>query len=206
MKNNEFTPQEIEFSQLAALYALDIADEKEQNKIEDYLANFPELTIDLVEFQEIATAISYSAESAPISENIKDKLFSKITENSLEAESEITKILSLSIGELKQQAANLEWQEMPNCDAMIATLQVDEKKRQIAFFVRSDTKTQFPMHCHAEGEEVLVLEGDFVVDGEVYQIGDRVYSSGGTHHQPETINGCLLLCISSMDDEFINPE
>ena len=206
MKNNEFTPQEIEFSQLAALYSLDIADEKEQNQVEDYLANFPELTIELAEFREIATAISYSAESAPLSVNLKDRLFSKITENSLSAESELTKILSFSISELQQRAANLEWQEMPNCDAVMATLQVDEKQRQIAFFVRSDTKTQFPMHWHAEGEEVLVLEGDFVVDGEIYQIGDRVYSSGGTHHQPETINGCLLLCISSMDDEFINPE
>lgn len=206
MKNNELTPQEIEFSQLAALYALDIVDEKEQSQIEDYLANFPELATQLAEFQTAVTAIPYSAPSATLSENLKDRLFSKITEDGLEAESEITKILSLSISELKQRAANLEWQKMPSCDAVMATLQIDENKRQIAFFVRSDTKTQFPMHWHAEGEEVLVLQGDFVIDGQIYLRGDRIYSNGGTHHQPETTKGCLLLCISSMDDEFINPE
>ncbi|MEM7553966.1 MAG: cupin domain-containing protein [Cyanobacteria bacterium P01_A01_bin.84] len=206
MKDNEVNSKEIEFSELAALHALDITDEEERNQAENYLANIPEFATQLAEFQEAVAAIPYSATSAPISDNLKRRLFSTITKNILEVESEITKLLFLSINELKQRADGLEWEKMPSCNARMATLQIDEEKRQKACFIRADAKTKFPMHLHPQGEEILLLEGDLTADGQLYRKGDRLHANSGSCHQPETTNGCLVLCISSMDNQLIDPQ
>ncbi|MGD1871700.1 MAG: cupin domain-containing protein [Mastigocoleus sp.] len=206
MKDNEVKTQEIEFSELAALYALDIADEEEQNQAENYLAKFPEFATQLEEFQEAVAAIPYSAASTPISKDLKERLFTTIGKNILEVESEITKLLSLSISELKQLADGLEWEKMPSCNAKMATLQIDEEKRQVACFIKADAETKFPMHLHPQGEEILLLEGDLIADGQLYRKGDRLHANSGSFHQPETVNGCFALCISSMDNQLIDPQ
>lgn len=89
-------------------------------------------------------------------------------------------------------------------EAEFATWQVDEGEREVAFFVRKSSGGLFPNHAHASGETVLVLDGDFVVGSQVYGVGERVSSPGGTGHQPETQHGCLLFCVSSMDDNILD--
>jgi anti-sigma factor ChrR (cupin superfamily) len=61
----------------------------------------------------------------------------------------------------------------------------------------------FPKHQHADNEEIVVLEGDLVIDGQVYHSGDRIYSLPNTVHQPETQTGCLLFVKTSLDDVII---
>ena len=85
----------------------------------------------------------------------------------------------------------------------MAILAVDETHQQLAFFVKAQHGGHFPLHAHESGETVLVLAGDFVVDGLKYTAGDRIDSGGNTAHKPETINGCLLFCISSINDEIL---
>ena len=85
----------------------------------------------------------------------------------------------------------------------MATYQIDKTSQSIAFFVRTTTAEDFPNHYHAAGEHVLVLEGNFVVGDQVYKRGDRIFSPANTSHQPSTTQGCLVFCVSSLDDKML---
>ena len=204
MANQEFRQENQDISELAALYALDILSSEEESEAETYLAELPEFVQEVDEFTNAVTAFAYSASPQPMA-NLKDRLFQRINEEEKKFESEIFQLINLPIKELQEQAENLSWQPLPTmANGMSAVWKIDEERREVAFFVRSESKGKFPLHSHAQGEEILVLAGDFLVDNKVYRQGERISSGGGTAHQPETLTGCLLFCVSSIDDEIIS--
>ncbi len=206
MTNSDFRPDPAEFSDLAALYAMDVLEVEIQDKVEAYLAECPEFAQEIAEYADAVAAIPYGVSPVPMAADLKDRLFQRITyESPAEKTPDLLQHLITSVKELEQQAADLTWEPFPQvAGVMMATLQVDPDRREIAFFLRSETAVKFPRHRHATGEQILVLEGDFVVDGQVYGRGDRISSAMDTDHQPETLSGCLLLCVSSLDDEFLS--
>ena len=128
----------------------------------------------------------------------------QINEEVKKPESEIFQLINLPLKVLQEQAEKLSWEPLPvMANGMSAIWKIDEKRRELAFFVRSESKGKFPLHSHAQGEEILVLAGDLLVDNKVYRQGERITSRGGTAHQPETLSGCLLFCVSSLDDEIM---
>ena len=137
--------------------------------------------------------------------SVKDRLFQKIAQEVIAQDSELYELLKLSIEELTQKSEALTWQPLAGstADGQIAVLEVDEAHQQVAFFVKAARGGTFPLHAHDSGETVLVMSGDFVVDGLTYRAGDRLESPANSAHQPETEKGCLLLCISSLHDEIL---
>lgn len=189
----------------AALYALDGLDADERGQFEQALLDSAELGQTVREFEETAAALAYGVPSVPMAADLKDRLFQRIAEQSTGASSDLLKLLDLPIAELRQKATELDWSLMPGKSGVtVATWQTDEASREAAFFARKVGKGLFPNHYHASGETVLVLEGDFVVDARVYYSGERVTAPGKTSHQPESLTGCLLLCVSSMDDDVLD--
>lgn len=160
-----------------------------------------------------AAVLSYGVADMPLPASLKERLFEQVARedaatvlaSDLDQQSELFALLSRSLGLLKQQAALMQWQPMGNIDGFeMATWRLDEATESIAFFVRAKTGGYFPLHRHAAGEAVLVLDGDFVVEGRSYGAGDRIDSPAGTSHAPTTSQGCLLLCVSSVNDEILN--
>lgn len=189
----------------AALYALNALEGDERVQFEQALLDNIELNQTVQEFEETATTLAYSAPSVPMAADLKGRLFQRIAAESVGPSSDLVKLLDLPISELRQRATILDWALIPgDSGAEVATWQVDDGKREIAFFVRKASGGIFPNHAHASGETVLVLDGDFVVKGQVYRQGERVSSPGGTSHQPETRTGCVLFCISSIDDDILD--
>ncbi|MBT9316472.1 cupin domain-containing protein [Leptothoe spongobia] len=199
------SPEPSQHADAAALYALDALEADERGQFEQALLDSGELAQTVNEFEETAATLAYGAPSMPMAADLKDRLFQRISAEPVGPSSDLVQLLNLSIAELKQQAAELDWSSMPgNSGAEFATWQVDDDEREMAFFVRKADGGLFPNHAHASGETVLVLAGDFVVDSQVYGVGERVSSPGNTSHQPETRNGCLLFCVSSMDDDMLD--
>ncbi|NEQ49011.1 MAG: anti-sigma factor [Leptolyngbya sp. SIO3F4] len=201
MTSSEHSPN----ADSAALYALDALEVHDCEQFEQVLLDNGELNQAVHELQETAASLAYGAPAVPIATDLKERLFQRITEETVGPRSDLVTLLDLSINKLKQQANELDWVLMPgNSGAEVATWQVDDCDREVAFFVRKTNGGLFPNHAHASGETVLVLAGDFVVNAQVYGVGERVSSPGGTSHQPETQNGCLLFCVSSMDDDILD--
>jgi len=204
MASSSFNPEE-----LAALYALDVLDPQERCEAEAMLADLPAFAEEVAAFEAAAAAFAYSAPPMSIAADLKDRLFQRLDREEAAVpfleQSAVSSIdSSVSVESLKQQSVDLSWQSLPIPGASMATVQIDEESREIAFFVRAETQARFPLHSHAAGEEIVVLEGDLVVEGEVYGSGDRICSNRGSVHQPETRRGCLLFVKTSLDDKVLS--
>lgn len=202
--NQPHKQEPVDFAELAALSALDILTPEESDLVAMNYAEHPEFAQQRAEFEAVVGAIAYSSPTIPMCNKLKDRLFQRIADNITEQQSDLLALLKISLEELKQKTSDLSWEPIPSmAHAAMATLEVDEAKRQVAFFVRAQAGEKFPNHWHAEGEEILVLEGDVVVAERIYRQGSRISSEANTSHQPSTINGCLVFCISSLDDKFL---
>jgi hypothetical protein len=188
-----------EFSELVALYALDALNEDEASSFDRDFSEMPELALELFEFQAAAATIAYSIPPMPIAPDLKDRLFQRLATESTVPETPL-------VAKLLQQAETVTWETYaPMPEVQVGTFQLDLEKRQIACFVQAQGPAKFPPHRHAEDEEIVVLQGDLMIDGKLYGSGDRIYSEPGTVHQPETLNGCVLYLRTSLDDElFVN--
>jgi hypothetical protein len=176
--------------ELTALYAFDVLDESDCRVVEEAMLEFPELEMELAEFRHAVGAIAYSVPDVPMAGDLKERLFQRIHNDTSNIEA------------LKAQANDVTWEPSLIPGVMLGTLNLDEEKREISCFVRSVGNVRFPKHQHADREEIVVLEGDLVIDGELYTSGDRIYSEPDTIHQPETQQGCLLFLKTSIDDSI----
>ncbi|WP_088242689.1 cupin domain-containing protein [Calothrix rhizosoleniae] len=174
------------FSELAALYALDILDESDSHVLEETVLEFPELEMELAEFRNAAGAIAYTVPDVTMATDLKERLFQRINGE-------------VSIDTLKEQAAQVTWKPYSLPGVMIGILNVDEEKREISCFLRCESNVRFPKHGHVGNEEIIILEGNLVIDGKLYTSGDRIYSFSHTVHEPETSQGCLLFLKTSSD-------
>ncbi|AFY36255.1 cupin domain-containing protein [Calothrix sp. PCC 7507] len=185
------------FSELAPLYALDLLDEPEQYWVEQQLAEFPELTEELAEYETAVTAIPYSTPVTPMAGDLKARLFNRL-ELDLPEPQPTPHLISYQA----VRSQELKWQPHTVPGVEIAMLHTDLVKREIVGVFRAEPGMQYPMHRHAAFEEIYMLQGDLVVDDAVYHAGDYIRSQPGSVHGPHTVGGCMFFFRTSMDDEY----
>jgi ChrR Cupin-like domain len=159
---------------------------------------------ELADFQIVVGDLAYGVPLAPLSSELKDKLFARL--DRLDARpTNLADLLTWSIEQLQQVATDLHnWQDFPMpIGSKWAIWQVDKLQSQLAFFLRVPTAGMLPPHWHATGESILVLEGDFIDDGIIFTAGDLFVAAANTSHQPTTSMGCLVLAVTSTNDKIL---
>ena len=168
--------------------------------------------------ENITAAIAYGTPLIPLPADLKVRLMARLglpllpEELTLDPVIDLTldvslkELLDWSLADLMTAASTIKkWRPLASPeDATYSPWKIHKPTRQIAYFVRAPQAGALPMHHHAIGEVVLVLEGDFIVEGRRYQAGDRLCSAANTTHQPTT-TGCLVLILSSLDDRPVEP-
>lgn len=204
MSSNPVSPDN-EFEEAAALYALEALEIAERDRLRQSIADSDELAKTVGDFTQTVAAIPYGLPQMPLPDTLKGRLFQRIAQETVAQDSELYQLLNLSIDELKSKSEPLTWLPLQGstADAYVATLAVDKVHQKLAFYAKANKGGFFPLHAHASGETVLVLEGDFMVDRMTYAVGDRLESTAGSTHRPETTQGCLVLCIASLKDEIL---
>ncbi|WP_293271281.1 MULTISPECIES: cupin domain-containing protein [unclassified Microcoleus] len=195
-----------EFNTLAALQALDTLDESERRALAEKLQASPELQSELAAFQTAISAIAYTAPAVPVAPDLKNRLFQRIAElpttaESVNAQPIVTSPTENNPPSLIVRSQNVRWKAYSVPGISIGKLYIDKEKRQITCLMRLEPGVTFPLHRHADSEEVFVLEGDLIVEGEVCHQGDYIRSVPGSTHSPVTEGGCLLLIKSSTNNE-----
>jgi anti-sigma factor ChrR (cupin superfamily) len=201
----EMMPDE-EFNLLAVLKALDTLDESERSALAEKLQASPELQSELAAFETAVSAIAYTAPALPVAPDLKNRLLQRIAELPTTVESVNAQPIVASPTEnnppsLIVRSQNVKWKSFGVPGISIGKLYLDKKKRQITCLMRLEPGVTFPLHRHADSEEVFVLEGDLTVEGEVCYQGDYIRSVPGSTHSPVTEGGCLLLIKSSTNNE-----
>ncbi|OQW30461.1 MAG: hypothetical protein A4C66_01045 [Nitrospira sp. HN-bin3] len=83
-------------------------------------------------------------------------------------------------------------------------LSLDQISGRVTSLVRFAPGTSYAPHRHAAAEELFVLEGGCLCAGRELKVGDYHRAEAGTeHHDTSTDDGCLLLVISSPQNEMI---
>jgi anti-sigma factor ChrR (cupin superfamily) len=203
----EMMPDE-EFNLLAALQALDTLDESERSALAEKLQASPELQNELAAFETAISAIAYTAPAVPVAPDLKNRLLQRIAElpttaESVNAQPIVTSPTENNPPSLIVRSRDVKWRPYSVPGISIGQLYFDKKKRQITCLMRLEPGVTFPLHRHADSEEVFVLEGDLTVEGEVCYQGDYIRSVPGSTHSPVTEGGCLLLIKSSTNNEML---
>lgn len=86
----------------------------------------------------------------------------------------------------------------------VRRLFVDKPNDRLTMLVRMTGGTEYPAHRHAGVEECYVLEGDLYGTGWEMRAGDyQRLERGSVHGVQGTRDGCVLLIVSSMNDELL---
>ena len=96
------------------------------------------------------------------------------------------------------------WKVAPG--VMAKLLSFDPVSRRTTTLLRFAPGTTYAPHRHTAVEELLVLEGGCSIAGREMAVGDYHRAEVGTeHHDTSTDDGCLLLVISSPQNEMLSP-
>jgi hypothetical protein len=197
------TPENYCFCELAPLYALELLSLEERDWVEQQIIESPELIEELAVYQAAVAAIPYGAPALPMATGLKERLFIQ-----LGREAPLSEPLSEPTPEplpkpyLAIRSQELGWQPHPTPGVMVAIVHRDEIKRELVGFLRAEPGVRYPLHRHAEIEEIFMLEGDLVIGDQVYGAGDYIRSHPGSSHAPHTNGGCRFFFHTSIDDEY----
>lgn len=75
---------------------------------------------------------------------------------------------------LSIRASELQWQPHRVPGVAIAKLHEDKVKPEMVCLLGADPGVRFPTHRHGGTEEIFRLEGNLVIHGEVYGLGDYI--------------------------------
>jgi len=204
----EMMPDE-EYNILAALQALDTLDESERGAFAEKLKESAELTSELAALESTIAAIAYTAPPVPVAPDLKNHLFQRIAElpptpaELVNLKPIVTCPTENNTPSLIVRSNDVKWKPYGVPGVSIGKLYIDKKKREITCLMRLEPGGTFPLHRHAGSEEVLVLEGDLIVEGEICHQGDYIRSLPGSTHSSLTQGGCLLFMKTSTDNEML---
>jgi len=142
-----------------------------------------------------------------ISRAVREKLPTKEELGRAEGESQLDmqaiEVLLDRSGLMIKRTETAGWQagRAPGCWAK--TLFVEKESNISTSLIRMDPGIRFPSHRHAGTEEVFLLEGDLVVEGQKMKPGDYCRAEiGSTHAESYTDSGCVFLLKASQLDEL----
>lgn len=96
------------------------------------------------------------------------------------------------------------WETIGIAGISVKRLSVDASARKATMLIRMAPGTSYPRHRHASREECFVLEGSLKVGESLLRAGDfQVADENSIHDVQSTESGCLLLIVSSQDDELV---
>lgn len=194
------------FCDLAPLYALDLLDLEERLWVEAQIVECPDLAEELASYQAGVAAIPYSAPLVPMAADLKDRLFDRLgldppasgadlqPQTPLAAPSEPEKF-AIRSGDLHWKPHRIEGVEC-------ALLFLDEVNRMRSMLVKAAAGVVYPLHQHCGIEELYMLEGELIIDGQTYLAGDYIRSHPNSIHAPSTITGCKFLIRACIDDNY----
>ncbi|WP_310425629.1 cupin domain-containing protein [Chamaesiphon sp. VAR_48_metabat_135_sub] len=190
------------FCELAPLYALNLLDLEERLWVEAQVLECPDLAEELAGYQTAVGTIPYGAEPMPMATDLKDRLFDRLGLDPVESVPENPPALTPALKMFAIKAENMQWKPHRMEGVEVVVLFIDEINRMRNLLVKAAAGVTYPLHQHHGIEEIYMLEGELVLDGEVYLAGDYIRSYPNSIHAPSTSTGCMFLIRACIDDNY----
>lgn len=169
-----------------------------QRNLTNDLAKIVDLPAEIWASQVVVSHLAYGVHPVSLPTDLKSKLLIRLDRVSAKP-ANLAELLQWPIADLKQVAKDLpNWEPLPFIAGSERVIwQIDQLHAQMAFFLRIPAVGQIPPHFHPSEESILILEGNLINDGIVYEVGSLYVTAANTTHQPFTSLGCLILSITS---------
>jgi quercetin dioxygenase-like cupin family protein len=190
------------FCELAPLYALDLLDLEERLWIETQVLECPDLAEELASYQTAVGLMPYSAPVVPMAADLKARLFDRLGLDSVESVPVIPPEVPPDLKMFAIKSTEMQWKPGRIEGVEIVLLSVDEPNRMCSLLVKLVAGVTYPIHQHQGIEEIYMLEGELVINQEVYLAGDYIRSYPNSIHSPSTETGCTIFIRTCMDDNY----
>lgn len=151
---------------------------------------------DTAQFESAANTLALNAASVAPRASLRERLMARVEGHT---DVRLDPLKGLTFVKASEGA----WQEMgPGVSAKV--LFFDQASRRITALVRMAPGSRYAPHRHAEAEQLYVLEGGCLCGGCGLTAGDYHRAEAKTeHHDTSSDEGCLLLVISSPQNEML---
>jgi anti-sigma factor ChrR (cupin superfamily) len=203
-KLHKHEPGSSEMVELAASYVLGCLSEAERANFESHLAEGCEICA--AEISRVSMDVAGLAESsAPaISPSMRERFFIRM-KNEADASLPARGILLNSSGMFIARTEAMKWQAGAAPGIWAKVLFADQQRQSITSLVRMEPGTHYAPHRHHGPEEVFLLSGDLMIDGQQMKSGDYCRAeTGSIHGESYTQSGCLFILTACQLDEVLS--
>ena len=187
-----------ELQSLAALQALGLLDDTEEQTFASLLPEQQEAQTALVNFERTASMLAAMApEKQPPSE-LRACLLRQISgSDAQQAE------LNIAPGLLLVFAEHKDWQETGVPGVRVKTLYVDKVRNYASNLVSMAAGSIYPRHSHADLEELFMLSGEIRLSGHRLKFGDYCRAEPDSiHEEVVATSDCMFIALASLHNEF----
>lgn len=106
--------------------------------------------------------------------------------------------MSEDIKDFITRSRQKEWQPLVENNVhykgvFVKSLRFDEAtQRSKTILLKFEPGASYPYHNHPGGEELFVLEGEVIIEGQKLAAGDYLYTPPGFKHAVHTEKGCVV--------------
>lgn len=155
-----------------------------------------ETTREAAQFDQVVQSLALAAASVMPRASLRERLTARI-EGHTDVRFDPLKGLTFV------KASEGAWQKLAP-GVMAKVLFSDPVSRRVTALVRMAPRSSYAPHRHTEAEELYVLEGGCFCGGRELTVGDYHRAEAQTeHHDTSSDDGCLLLIISSPQNEML---
>jgi quercetin dioxygenase-like cupin family protein len=188
------------YLEMAALHSLDLLEDSDRSDFEQHLAGCEICRAELSGSSEVAASIGLTISPQDPPPELRDRLFDRIRSGPQIWKSWTPRIAS-HMHVVREGEG--EWERV--VDGVYAKrLFVDAEHDRVTMLVRMDPGAKYIPHRHGGPEQCFVLEGDIRDGDDVFHAGDfQCLMTGSRHGAQSSESGCLVLIVSSLNDELL---
>lgn len=192
-------------TETAALYALGALTTDEALAFEQLLSADERLRAECQSFDELVAGLALCANEASPSPALREKLLARIaaTEQEPKAVTLTSSKTVLPTVDIRIQEG--QWMQLAE-KVFCKTLFVDPQSGMVTSLVKLEPGGYLPRHRHLGIEQTLVVEGDCIVNGNVFYPGDyRARACDTEDGAVTTEHGTLIMLIAPERCEILDP-
>jgi quercetin dioxygenase-like cupin family protein len=197
-----------------ALHAMDLLDQHAAAEVEEHLAEGCEVCKQHVyAFRQAFAALAHTVPTAQPRTHVREQLIGRIGDHSRKEDWRLQPDVGAQVWKAwtpeSAAAVNIirssdeQWEKV-HAGIWAKRLYVDPEHDTVTMLVRMDPGASYIPHRHGGAEQCFVLEGDLREGDLIVTAGDyQCAAKGSVHGAQWTESGCLLLIVSSLQDELL---
>ena len=194
-----------EWRELAALYALDALPADEKTAFEQHLQQGCAVcAAEVASLRLVAEQLARAPQPVRPPLELRGRLLERVASLQPQAVPARPGVLFERAGLLISRSANMAWQPGGVAGLSSKLLFADQERGYNTLLVRMEPGTRYPSHHHAGVEELYLLDGDLIVEGQTMRAGDYCRAEPKSiHGESRTESGCLFVLRASPHDELL---